>query len=149
MPFKPCAQKAAFTLVEVALALGIVSFAMVSIFGTLSVGLNTIHDAGVDMTSAQIIAQVSSTLQQTPFDQLETYAQNSLYFDLAGRQLTTVTNALYRVDLAVSLSGASTYPGAPNGLGTSAKSVQISVCPLMAAPQGKVSSKAVLLVPKS
>lgn len=52
------------------MAIGIVSFALLSIMGTFSVGLNTIKDAKKDMTHAQIIAQITSDTLQTPFDRI-------------------------------------------------------------------------------
>lgn len=156
---------AGFSLVEVSLALGIVSFAVVSVFGCLSVGVSTLRDANRDVTNAQIIAEVSSVLTQTPFAQLQTFVAGTtnspLYFDQAGRQLVSTTTggqapagALYRVTLspvfpnATGSTAAKPYPGAQTGLESSANSVQITVATAYGATPA-TTSRAVVFVPKS
>lgn len=140
----------AFSLIEVTLAIGVVSFAVVSILGTLSVGLTTIKDAKKDVTHAQIISQISSSVYQSPFDQLEAFASNGpFFFDQAGRQLDSSNNALYRATLAVSAGTASTYPGAQS-VTNAAKTVSIAITPLLGgATNAGASSRAAFLVPKS
>lgn len=147
-------RKAAFSLVEVTLAIGIVSFVVVSILGTFSVGLATIHDAKNDMTHAQIVAQVSSTVLQTPFDQVDAYAGTSpFYFDQTGKQLPSVTGALYSVKLVAVAGGATTYPGASATLSSSAKTVQITVSTVRPGTSTAMTNAPVtrssLIVPKS
>ena len=154
-----------FSLVEVTLALGISSFAVVSVFGCLSVGVNTLHDTNRDVTNAQIISEVSSMLTQTPFAQLPGFVTDTdtkpLYFDQAGRQLAATTpgglaptGTLYRATLSLVYPAAAgstvapPYPGAPSTLGSSANSVQISVTPVYGA-NAAASSQAVVIVPKS
>ena len=156
---------AGFSLVEVSLALGIVSFAVVSVFGCLSVGVSTLRDANRDVTNAQIIAEVSSVLTQTPFAQLQTFvagtANAPLYFDQAGRQLIPTTGgsqpptgALYRATLSLVYPDATgstdnkPYPGARTGLEASANSVQITVATAYGATP-VTTSRTVVLIPKS
>ncbi len=146
--------KAAFSLVEVTLAIGIVSFVVVSILGTFSVGLTTIHDAKNDMSHAQIVAQISSTVLQTPFDQVDAYASaGPYYYDQTGRQLTSVTGALYSVKLVVVPGGTATYPGAASTLSSSAKTVQITVSTIRPGTSTAMTNAPVtrssLIVPKS
>ncbi len=60
-------KPAAFTLVEVALSLGIMSFALVALIGMLPVGLSTFRDS-VNLTiESQIAQQLYTDIQQTPF----------------------------------------------------------------------------------
>lgn len=52
----------AFSLVEVVLALGVVSFAVVAILGILPVGLNTSHSAQDETRAAQIAEDILASL---------------------------------------------------------------------------------------
>ncbi|MDR0532341.1 MAG: Verru_Chthon cassette protein B [Verrucomicrobiales bacterium] len=138
-------SKRAFSLVEVTLAIGIVSFAILGTLGTFSVGLTTIHDAKNDVAYAQIVSQVSSMVLQTPFDQIQsTNAGDTLYFDQAGKQLDNSSGAVYRAALEVTPGGESAYPGAQPELSSSAKSVQITVSTVNSGPLFST----ILLVPK-
>lgn len=141
----------AFTLVEVALAIGIVSFALLPILGTLSVGLATIHDAKTDTARTQVIAQISSTVLQTPFERIAAFASNSpFYFDHSGRQLETFQGSLFSASLDPSSGNSTTYPGAPSTLGNSAMKVLITVSTVLPGTTNAVSSSHnVLIVPKS
>jgi len=144
-------RSAAFSLVEVTLALGIVSFAVLPILGTLSFGLTAIHDAKKDMTHTQVIAQVESTLLQTPFDTMDSFASSGpFFFDQVGRQLDSVTRALYSATVAVTPGSGDTYPGAPSGLSTSAKAVKITVSTVRPGTTHALSSScASFIIPKS
>lgn len=69
----PWRGRTAFSLVEVALAMGIVAFALVAVFGLLSVGINAARDGGDDMRIGFIMQDVAarvraetSTLTLTP-----------------------------------------------------------------------------------
>lgn len=57
----------AFSLVEICLALGIVSCSMLVIVGLLPVGLQTMQDSAVQYGTATIAQQISSELQEMPF----------------------------------------------------------------------------------
>ncbi len=61
-----------FSLVEVALALGIAAFALVSILGLLNVAVGTDGDAGRDTTFASMSSHVMNELRSVPFDALWT-----------------------------------------------------------------------------
>jgi len=61
-----------FTLVEVALALGIASFALVSILGLLNVAVDTDGGASRDTTFAAMSNHVMNDLRSMPFDSLWT-----------------------------------------------------------------------------
>lgn len=142
----------AFSLVEVTMAIGIVSFALLSILGTFSVGLTTIKDAKKDLTHAQIIAQLTSDTLQTPFEKITPTGDfvGPFFFDQSGRRVTASTGALYQAKLTVTPGGVGTYPGALAGLDRSAKNVKIVVTSLAAEENNKIyTSDAVVLVPKS
>lgn len=50
----------AFSLVEVTIAMGLVSFVMVALLGLFSVGITTSREAGVETVIAQIVMQAQS-----------------------------------------------------------------------------------------
>ncbi len=111
------------------MAIGIVSFAILSVLGTMSVGLSTVRDAKKETTSAQIAAQIGSGMSQTPFANLAAFATGGPYFfDDSGRKLDSLQSASFsaRVE-AVSTA----YPGAPSDvLTTSASKWRITVSSL-------------------
>ena len=59
-----------FSLVEVALALGVATVALVSVIGLLSAAVTTSADAGHDTKLAAMSAQVLNDLRASPFDAL-------------------------------------------------------------------------------
>lgn len=106
----------AFSLVEVVLALGVISFAIVAILGVLPVGLQTGHSAQDETRAAQIAqAILASIASQAPnqFDNVQVQLndnQNStvplhlnatetatLYGDNDGKLVPTLTAAAYKV----------------------------------------------------
>ncbi len=139
----------AFSLVEVALALGVVSFAVLSMLGVVSVGLTTVKDATEQTMHAQIIKHVGSTILQTPFDQIKSYTDEApLYFDQAGREVKTAAESLYQVELEFKAGGS--YPGAPSNLSNSVSTIQIEVATKPGGIKDALSkSSTSLLVPKS
>lgn len=80
-----------FSLVEVVLALGVISFSLVSLLGLLPVGLNSLRDALQINTQAQIIQSVASEIQISRFSDLDTADFLSTrfpkYFDDQGNEL--------------------------------------------------------------
>lgn len=145
-------RSAGFSLVEVTLAIGVVSFAILSVLGSMSVGLSTVRDAKKDTTFAQITNDVGSLLVQTSFTNLTSLASGGpIYFDQAGRQVDTPSTALYSAVISSASAVDPAYPGAPAGLlGTSARKWCITVNSLQPGTTNAISSaKTVLLVPKS
>ena len=57
---------AAFTLVEVALALGIASFCLVTVMALVPLGVNTSQAASDQTTASEILTQVLADLRATP-----------------------------------------------------------------------------------
>lgn len=131
------------------MAIGIVSFAILSVLGTMSVGLNTVRDAKKETTSAQIAAQIGSGMSQTPFTNLAAFANSGpYYYDDSGRKLDSVQTASF----SAKIDEASTaYPGAPSDVLTnSVRKWSITVSSLRPGTTNAISSsKFSLLVPKS
>ena len=86
---------AAFSLVEVVLALGVVSFGLISLMGLLTVGLKTFHDAMTTTTEAEISQQISNQLQLANFSTISTNTQPTYYYFTEEGVSTNAANAIY------------------------------------------------------
>lgn len=151
-PVPSSARVRAFSLIEVTLAVGLVSVAILAMGALMPVGLNTIKDATDNSIRAQIFSEVSSTLQSTPYNQLVDYVGDhsdlprALYFDRTGRDATASS-----ASFAVLLSAPSmSYPGAPSDISKSAQTVGIEIARVTPGAQRTISSEfSSVLVPKS
>lgn len=122
----------AFTLVEVTMALGIVSCSLLVIVGLLPVGLQTLNDSAVQYGITTITQKISSELQEIPFDPSSsnpTYAITQLsgtnYYTREGVMTTSADG--YRF-FSVSFSAVdSTVPGATATYPQSIKTVRATV----------------------
>lgn len=95
-----------FTLVEVVIALGIISFALVALIGLLPVGLDTFRRAVDATTTSQIAQELLSSATHAKYSALGQMAGTPYYFDDQGKSGTGIdaTNYVYRADVAVSTS---------------------------------------------
>ncbi len=93
-------QTAGFTLIEVAIALGIIAFALVALMGMLPIGLDSLHDSKRNTIDARIVQQMSTMLRlsdwSTPGSTPGTDGGNTIinsyngvlyYFDSDGNQI--------------------------------------------------------------
>jgi uncharacterized protein (TIGR02598 family) len=109
---------AAFSLLEVTLALGVAAFCLIAIFGLVPVGVQTNRNATSQSAATNIIAAVVADLRATPKASTTsvqfgiTFGTNPppLYFDGAG-QFTTSLAATSRYQLNITWN-----PSAPTGL---------------------------------
>jgi len=109
-------RQAAFSLVEIAMALGIVSFAFISVLGLLPVGLSTFRKAINASIGSQIVQKVINEAQQTDFNQLitdqsgqsiqpgSTGVKANRYFDEQGNELNTPAQSVYQVNTRITPS---------------------------------------------
>ena len=103
---------AAFSLVEVTLALGIAAFCLIAVFGLMPVGVQTNRNATSQTAAANIMAAVVGDLRATPKANATstqfgiTFGTNPppLYFDGSG-QFTTSLGANSRYQLNVTWYG--------------------------------------------
>jgi uncharacterized protein (TIGR02598 family) len=103
---------AAFSLVEVTLALGIAAFCLIAIFGLMPVGVQTNRNATSQTAATNIVAAVVADLRATPKTSLTssqfniTFGTNPppLYLDGAG-QVTTALSSRYQLNLTWNSSG--------------------------------------------
>ena len=107
---------AAFSLVEVTLALGIAAFCLIAVFGLMPVGVQTNRNATSRTAAANIMTAVVADLRATPTTN-STSAQfgisfngnKTLYFDGSGQFTTTSgTDSRYRLTITWN-------PNAPSG----------------------------------
>lgn len=93
--FRPT-HRAGFTLVEVTLAIGIISFAFVAMFGLLPVGLSVSRQAMDTTIEAQIVQQLKTQAIQTDFSLLsELEKADEVFFDDQGKQVDAA-QSVYR-----------------------------------------------------
>lgn len=78
-------RSAAFTLVESVVAIGIVSFAMMSILGLIPVGLGTFRQAMSLTVETSIVQSVSGELMRADYTNL---SSTNIYFDQEGNKVT-------------------------------------------------------------
>ncbi len=124
-----CTSKnAAFSLIEVTLALGIAAFCLIAVFGLMPVGVQTNRNATSQTAATNIIAAVVADLRATPTANATssqfgiTFGTDAtLYFDSAG-QFSTSPTADARYQLNVTWNGSAvlryadlkvTWPAAP------------------------------------
>jgi len=109
-PLPTLAHQAAFSLIEVVLALGITSFAIISIIGLLSFGLQNSRESAEDTNLALITQTTTSLLRSLPFTNIlnsATFATNNTnanyFFDVTGDLTRDATGAPATVPNADSL----------------------------------------------
>lgn len=108
-------QNAAFSLVEVTIAIGIVAFGFVAIFGLLPTGMTIFRQSINTTVTAQIAQRIINDARQTDFDALITDAGNSTialspanmtgrkavrYFDDQGNEVAKIS-AIYWVNTRI------------------------------------------------
>ena len=106
-------NSAGFSLVELTLALGVVAFCLIAVFGLMPVGVQTNRNATSQTRATNIAAVVVADLRGTPkanntSPQFSiTFGNNrTLYFDGSG-QFTTLlgANSQYRLDVIWNTTG--------------------------------------------
>jgi uncharacterized protein (TIGR02598 family) len=112
----------AFSLVEVVLSLGIVSFAILSTVALLPLGLATFHNSSEIYYGSQARQQILNNLQQAGIASLlvnNLYSETD-YFDGEGSFLgTNATGAVYQDTVMVSAAPAAALPVVSNSSITS------------------------------
>jgi uncharacterized protein (TIGR02598 family) len=111
-------KNAAFSLVEVTLALGVAAFCLIAVFGLMPVGVQTNRNATSQTAATNVIAAVVADLRATPKASSTssqfgiTFGTNPplLYFDGAGQFSTSLTaSSRYQLNLTWSGSTALRY----------------------------------------
>jgi uncharacterized protein (TIGR02598 family) len=77
-----------FSLIEVTLAIGVISFALLALLGVMPVGMATLRDAMDRTTESQIIRQIGATALLTSYTNLPTqFSGTTFYYDQEGTLL--------------------------------------------------------------
>jgi uncharacterized protein (TIGR02598 family) len=113
-----CFHSPGFSLIEIVIAIGIVSFCLVVVFSLLPTGLAVFQDANRQIVETEIYNTLGSELHSTPFANLSSYAQTQstnnlgvtvsgtarypVYFDNDGVELTGSTGAIYTAECVLS-----------------------------------------------
>lgn len=86
---RPGRMALGFSLVEVVMATGIATFALLVIFSLMPAGLGTLQESGRQLVSTEIFNTVGAELAATPFDKLEDEvgARFPAYFDEEGMEV--------------------------------------------------------------
>ncbi len=117
---------AAFTLVEVVLALGICVFAVLPVVGLLPMALHSAQEATETTQEAKIIQRVANDLIQTPFADLSSQLQDGTYsksFNYDGLEAATKDDAYY---IAAATMDKFSFPGATPSTNIYRVSIRIS-----------------------
>ena len=109
-------RAAAFSLLEVVLALGVAAFSLIAVLGLLPVGVQTNRNASSQTAVSNIIATVVSDLRTTPAAAITSPefaitfdAAKTLFFDASGQASPLLsTDSRYRLNV--------TWNAAPTGL---------------------------------
>jgi len=81
---KAPAARCAFSLVEVVLALGVITAVFIPLLGMLSVGFSTMRESNVDVKASLIAQKCFAAAQMVPFDRLEA---STKYLDYEGTEV--------------------------------------------------------------
>ena len=105
---------AAFSLVEVTLAIGVAAFCLIAVFGLIPIGVQTNRNATSQTAVTNIIASVIADMRATTSPTSPQYGitfgtAKTLFFDGAGQfTIALDANSRYRVSI--------TFPSSPAGL---------------------------------
>ena len=104
-----------FSLIEVTIAMGVVSFALIALFGLLPTGLSTFRSSIDRSVASQIAQNIISQARQTDFSSLSTFATpagSPRRFTEDGDETTVATKTIYvaKVEVATSVTFPSSAP---------------------------------------
>ncbi len=118
---------AGFSLIEVVLALGVITFVLVAVLGLLPVGIQTFRESTADTRAAQMARAIFATLRTEPFEAvriggetldlatLETADWSKpgavLYADNEGALITSADDAIFTIELRFRQQPAGLPPG--------------------------------------
>ena len=118
-------NRKAFSLVEVAMAMGMITFCLVAVLGLLPVGLSTFRTATETTIESQIVNQIASDATLMPFSELSDFAGGSpYYFNEEGSPVQTEREASYWANLSLQ---APNYPDKPADIGNDLINLQVKI----------------------
>jgi len=100
-----CGRPAAFSLVEVAVAMGIFTFALVSLLALMPTAMQSTRDSLNLATALQLADKLAVRLNQADFNSLVPGGTTKLYyFDDLGDELLGPERAIYKANTTVAAS---------------------------------------------
>ena len=103
----------AFSLVEVVIALGLISFVLVGLLGLMSAGLGGMRDASDESSSVMIAKKLVAEIGQNSLDDILSSTFSDRWFDAEGQEVTaTDPFVVYRATASAELN-----TGSPESLG--------------------------------
>ncbi len=94
----------AFTLIEVVLALGVVSTALVSLLGLMALAFTMLRESIRTTTYTQIVQSLASEVAMQDFSEIDTYyagVGHLRYYDDEGQTEKSAAKAIYKAELSV------------------------------------------------
>jgi uncharacterized protein (TIGR02598 family) len=125
-----CHQHLAFSLIEVALAVGIVATGLLSTLGIMAVGLSSFQTATNRNIQAQITQRIFGDLKQTDFSRLSQMNGAAYYFDDQGLAVTDTSNISakrYAYSTRLTITNASPVTGLPGSSSTSLATARVEI----------------------
>ena len=122
----PKYRRRAFSLVEVTLALGLTSFALVAVLGLMPIGFTSMREAVDSTVESQITREIRAKAQQTLFVNLESaFADREFFFADTGVETTEdAIDRRYTVKTSVDTP---VYPGSENAAPASLSALTIEI----------------------
>jgi uncharacterized protein (TIGR02598 family) len=109
-------KQQAFSLIEVVLAMGVFSFAFLSIVGVMAAGVNSVKNASTNEAITNINRNLRANIQATTFTNFTSGVSQTFYYTTGGfPTTTTATSPNAPFYAAVVTPTASSYPAAPTG----------------------------------
>jgi uncharacterized protein (TIGR02598 family) len=133
-------KAAGFSMIELVLALGVVSFAFVSLLGLLPIGMATFRNALDVSVGMQISQRIVNETQETDFSDCvdPTKKPVTRYFDDQGEEVSDSSKAIYQVN--VRIESAPSLPGTEEKQNENLATVTVQVANN---PAGKVLTSGV------
>jgi Verrucomicrobium spinosum paralogous family TIGR02598 len=122
----PKNRRRAFSLVEVTLALGLTSFALVAVLGLMPVGFTSMREAVDSTVESQITREIRAKAQQTSFaDLVREFSGREFFFAESG--VETSSDAFDRRYTVKTLVEVPVYPGSENAGADSLSTLAIEI----------------------
>jgi uncharacterized protein (TIGR02598 family) len=118
-------SKKAFSMVEMALAMGVVSFAMVSLLGLLPVGLKIARDTMDITVQSQIMQSISNDVQLAEYNELQDL--KDLNYNAEGLKEDDASKRVFWADLIASGSASMVKAPAATIDENRAKVIQVKI----------------------
>jgi uncharacterized protein (TIGR02598 family) len=120
MPRRKAMSDAGFSLVEVVMAVGLISFSMLGLLGLLNVGFSSAGQAADKSVQSYIIQTLNSEIQLTPAANLDKMNGVARYFDNQGNEVEMEDKPVYTATTTVQQATSKV-------LGTNTNPLQISI----------------------